>query len=989
MNEREVLNTDLDILFGRRGSTVSQKHIDRLLRSHSGEDENLKSFSSGGDVFEEIAAAAAAQHYQDLFGQRSSENDNKNDNVMSKRLQVGQGSQTGLLSAHQIIDKTPSPQDKHRPDGFTDGTDADWVPKVSSDGRIFYYNTRTGKFAAELPSPSSSSNNSRHKRTDPGIDILDSARYTSEGTSTSSDTHQQVSLTASSTLKAFPAFHSEPAEPITGGNLEEVLRKTILHVPNAPADSWLPAPQPSRAISMYSDESALDTAFMLPQSTKQRLLDITRTPRKISLTASNDSEIGTSLENSTAKLQALDPLITVSANSNLADLEKDCTESLNKLSEIVQRRASLTSHSSIEAEATEVADRHLFELVAISINNSTRRLLAATDVILEHPYNRRTSAISTVDPSPRSSLYFGAGTLTEQRSGSQELAFRLPALSLPDFRPLAMKITATESKLILSLRTNWGLLSTSAAEERAVEASREADSLPEEEKHALKKQRQVLLTARREIDEKMRFDLLIQIRTLGNAISAFVSEVEIFARKKGMSSEGYAMVTPKRVDSELRLSYSELLLPVSYTSGGLRGHGFSRTSALLGKRSRPSSFTPSFLQFPQSIRSSHTMTAGEPDVLLSSYTLQNLETERNSLRNELQSLQSFFATTVGSALAEKPLDSSLLPSITSQTFVLLKRLASFLREIEQVDIAARLDIELNPETFASLSGETIQGLFSKGIFPVDAGAFPANATYQNSLRRAASLLERLLIVKQSLYVVPPILLAAVQSLSAVKSPVSQVLNGSMAARPMQPASSSPLSSLSPLKLYTHMNEPIIQVLAGVENGISSLINILSSLSLLADEQASASPELRRSNLELRKILAQKSSRASVVSSSPSQSLYVDQRKSMTAGLGLEDENAGELESPREEAASPDELNGQPVPSLRGDVDQTILTPSSGSQGRETLPSSYRKSVRPRPSRSNSMADSFSSELSGTSSAIRRDEAEEVRIAMHAAGISMS
>ena len=964
MNEQRTVDNDLhQILLGRRSSTISQPDINRLLRGQADEEDPLVSFSTGGDIFGEIAAAAAATEAH--LSTRESAVRPKKDYVdgATRQTEDSRFMQTALLPAHQILDQY-TPDAKERPDTLFDAIDADWVPKVSSDGQIFYYNNRTTDSAAELPSPSTSSNVSRHRRTDSGMGNSAITKYPSGSMSISSDPIASASTAASVTINSLSA--PELNRTSLAASQEEILQNDIHPHHTGREESWqtLAAPEDSRATSMHSDESALDSNFTETVPLRQHPLDISTTPQKLSLAATKVSGNRDPFEKNMARLKVLDEVTMVSKNATLAQLKQECTDSLNELSQAIQRGAATSSNPTSKEAGADSFSRHLLEAAAKSVNNSTRRLLSATDIILDQAHSKRVSTASSKETSPRSSV--------GQRSDPHEATFELPALPQADFRPLAMKINATESKLLLTVRTLWGLLGTSALEERAFEAAGQAQLLSDVEVHAESINGQEMLKTRKDIDAKLRFDLLIQVGTLEGAVTAFVDEVEAFAKTKDNTIAKRDIVTRKRIYAEFRMSPSDFLLSLSVKAGALRGQGFSRKYGSLGKRIRPPSDTLSILHYPQSVRSSRPQPKIVPARPLSLSTVENLDTDRKALLNDLSGLRTLFSSLFGSHKAESISTSSILPTVISQGTQFMQRLGLFLIEVESIDFASRLDVQLDLESFAALTGETVSEIAAKGIFPATSSSSPSIDMYQSGLRRAAELLQQLSVVKFTLYAVSPAFLAAVQAFSTTGTTRNQAEVSDLPP-PMQPASASPLASLvtngADTSRHPASSKVILDPFRNIELVTSNLLGIISSLSSLADEQASAPPELRSANQALRISLADASKATTYSSEQPSPGSDRYNRKSITGGLGLEDENAEELESQRE--------SGNDAYSVRTSILKAGRT--------QVLP--LRHAVTTRPSRSNSLTESFESDLSATVSFAKREAPDDLRDAMQEAGIS--
>ena len=1035
VSESSVLSgASLDMLLGRRGGNFDPTDLDSVLRgsrsSGSGSlsgskrdmadrtvvltpatdareaDLDLTSFSAGdGDIFSEIAAAAAADHRFSSLSMSSSENGDSQENHSPPHDAAAAGS---LLPPVEIADGRRETGAMSSTATANGSIDPDWIPKVSPTGRVYYYNTRTGRTAFELPSPtdasglvSGSAEGRTHGRSDSGTAGSDggSAPHTARG-------------------RSVPGIGSAPLLSHQSSNYEEVLDSSVTSqndLSTLRTGGWRTNGRPD---TMYSDDSALDadlsparggTASTLVSGSIASI-DTSNTgfgPRKYAVASSSQQSLvmtgGSTPESSTEedhesirlRLSAILAATAPPANPTIAELEKSVTEALAALSSAVQSKADYPGRGGAAGSLrSDAADRQHLEQTAASLSRASRHLLSATDVMLEQAsiHSRRTSNASSIDKGPRFSL--ASFSMTQAVNGRKDATDvrTLPTLSGSEFRPLAMKITATESKLLLSVRTTWGLLDTSAEEGAAVEVSRSAENLTDDDISVLKKQRAMLLSARREIDAKLRYDLLVQIRTLGDHVTAFVDAIETSASRRGLSARKDALAAPRPILASFPASPASILFPPSLVAGVLRGHGWS-SRAVAGVASKRSSNTPSTMHFPASARES--WRSSEPSRPLTSSTLESLRSSRGVLLDDLGALRTILQTLLGSQSAAVRLKPSLLPTVTTQALQLANRLARLMRDVEDVDIAGRLDVPLNLETYISLTGEDLDTVAASGIFAsLSEQLASAKAGYDTALHKAASLLGELVRAKEELLGIVPNLLSVMQHLSAVAVPfplTQQSISLPKAAAPFHPPALSPLSSFAPSAFSPSTTSSIVAALEGVESATSRPLSILTSLVALADEQAAAPAALRRPNVALRASLANALAPESALSSN-AQSLARERYRRVsrpTSGvLGLEDENAEELDSTSGPGQS------QTVFATPGGHSGAGQRPqeAGGSQGMQrtsSTQSALLRGVVGRASRSNSVAESFASDVSKGSSYAKRDAQEDLRNAMQEAGIANS
>jgi len=934
---------------------INTANIDRLLRGSlslsdvaNAGDEDLTSFSTGGDIFGEIAAAAAVSSGTQSFldGVGDSSEDDREEDVALAHLLPGKEASTNTRE-----DKLAN--DLH----ISEAVDAAWVPKVSTDGRIFYYNTRTGDSAFELPSPSVSSQLSKHIRADSGRgeSVDGSSEYLADGDD------EKGELTASETIKGLAKANGNSHR----SSLTQDLLTSSGMLPSTSQMSNFGQPS-VRAISMYSDDSVLDTCMASPKKGKAAETDAALTPRKFSLATSvNQQDPSALLEPFQANINRLEQLNSICrprGYSSLASLEEDCNASLTALSQAIQRTRS-ADMGNFSVEEQEVADRTQLEEASARVNHSTRRLLAATDLVLEQSHSKRSSAASSSELYSSSANTRSSATLVDADS---EL-ISLPTLHASDFRPLAMKITATQSKLMLSIRTAWGLLVTSPAEEMAVERNREAENLPPDVLIAHKKARQQLLTARKDIDAKLRFDLLVQVRTLGDALINFVDEVEAFAGRAGLQAKKEALLAPKATKAELHSSTTSVLLPSVSIAGAFRGHGYTvpAETSSNGKRSRPASYSSLSSYSPAS-------TLSGPTRMISREALQDLDAHRKSVLDDLNGLRTIFSTLFGSHASDSSIRPSLLPTITAQTCQFVNKLAKFSKDVEDIDLASQVDVGISPELFSSLVGESLAKVLESGLFSHETAATPESYRYQQSLDEAGLALRTLRKSRSGLASIPSSLLRTIQALSQAASPLS-LPRMSISSSPAQPPQASPLGGLQSLQAQSGVNlKSVLDVFSAVDQETTAILSSLTDLLRLAEEQSQAAASLRRRNTALRAAIVDLRTPKSATSTNSSIMINRLKRRSANGGLGLEDEAHAQQEV----------INSQRTPV--GDTRNSAASSSSVQRLGSAQSIVSRNGYQTRASRSNSLADSFNSE---TSTASRRaDAAEELRSAIADAGI---
>jgi hypothetical protein len=350
---------------------------------------------------------------------------------------------------------------------------------------------------------------------------------------------------------------------------------------------------------------------------------------------------------------------------------------------------------------------------------------------------------------------------------------------------------------------------------------------------------------------------------------------------------------------------------------------------------------------------------------------------REALSENLSGLQTLLRTLCGPN-PDAELKPSLLPTVTKQTMQLLTRLAAFLREVEEIDLAGRLDVELDMATYAALTGQNLEQLAKRGVF-LQSNAASGTEEYAGSLRRAVGFLADLSKVKRKVYDAAPELLLIMQGLSLSPCPLQNGSGSMSAGNPFV----SPINTISvpePPAPDASISD-LFRTFTAIDADTAKLVAVVRDMLQVADEQAAAASELRKINLALRADLAALSMPESSTSSRPSRLSRISAGPG--GGLGLEDENAEELDSTRTYGTNGldgSATSGSLMYSSRGMNDSRTGISSSGQMQRTASVQSslYRQALGGRPSRSNSLAESFISEDSyrGGSSSAKREAFEQ-------------
>ncbi|KAJ8293602.1 Cell division control protein 25 [Rhodotorula toruloides] len=512
----------------------------------SGGEFDLSSFSTGGDIFGEIAAATSAVPSSATSSA-----------PMSR--QQSSASRTGPLHASTLsIDSSTG--------------DDYWIPKMGRSGQLFYYNTQTGETSRDMPingkgdgtriDPSEfgqeeagPSNGGFVDLCRPSTDSEWSERMTEDGrgvyyvnlrtgeqswdppTSSSRRTSIRPRAPAADAASLLSSWTERPAHPTPAD---------LAAAEHAGADT-------SKRVSAASDDSALDATFANSARRERRASDDAdgedamrpgRTPRKASA----------------ATTELLGPPPPPLVN----DLEEMASRALEELVAFVAL-GGVANGSSLRNPAEQ---RDQLVQAGDDVVHAIRVVLHATGA-LEH------SVLTSPFASTASPVNEIASTLPPRPP--------LPPSAQAELRPYSRRLISTLSKLSFSLRAMWGLLETTAEDQFVPEDDSPAD--PEEVLRRAQARQQALTDrrvardARFEHETKLRTEILQGAQDVGGQVSNFLRAFQsillsLVAAGVFPPAPLAELRAPKSLQGSLRTEATALLLPGGGFGGNWRGNGF-------------------------------------------------------------------------------------------------------------------------------------------------------------------------------------------------------------------------------------------------------------------------------------------------------------------------------------------------------------------------------------------------------------------------------
>ncbi|SCV69728.1 BQ2448_1122 [Microbotryum intermedium] len=864
------------ILEARKNSTSTSASIEEFLaRASMGDDDSTTSFSEGGDIFSEIAAAARAEVAGAGAGGRKM--------PMSR----GDGYVRG------------SDRDVDREDGDdADGDDEQdyWVPKVTHRGQLFYFNSRTGETSRDMPIDGRGDG----IRIDPSEFALDDderkALNKSRARSTTSkprNGRRPSSTTFStawgSTLGA-ASFMTSKRDRTSMGDasiLSAWTERPSLADDGEQSDG-------SQRVSVYSQRSRQTTARSARDTTAAAaasgvpVAEVNELENGGEFDAkAMEEQIAAALEQATRELDkrrstksskkpskrtvSTAQLLEPPPPPLLSHLEAAITEALHHLSELVGEQGT-TGSGDASASLDPEPEREALAQRSDEVVAAVRNLLHACG-ILEHPLLR---LADPAEPSSTSDNLTSTspGIANEIRGGfSRKLV--LSTVAQLELRPSTRRLTSTLSKMVLAVRAVWGLLETIPADQvLAVDdviaaSTDETDDLTRQEQL----RQQVIANwararvTRYEIEIKLRHEVLASTKDVHASVVIFLNEYDRIVKSNMVNEEGAPLAlvrAPKAVTGSLRTNAAALLLPGGGFGGNWRGNGFvtlpspHTTPNLATNGTEPSSSSPRLIYAyparPISAETVESVSKGSETIHLKSKALRTLVEALRGL-----------------------LEEAALLDLMREAGQLQCGIASFLRSIEDIDIASGVDIELANDAGPSSRGDNDSSV-ARDSMSIKSGhelaaeaknEAPSSGQYRASVIEAKPLLAKFEVSKQMLYDIAPRLLCALQGLCVLgqaSAPASEASSG-----PQLP-SLAPLSLHAPPSLAAVGTKSLLEVLEDLATAVANSTLTLVELSAIAEVQSSAPPSLRPNRMTQRSSTPLDSDTASISGSSCQDSL---------------------------------------------------------------------------------------------------------------------
>ncbi|GAA5959426.1 hypothetical protein JCM21900_006856 [Sporobolomyces salmonicolor] len=776
--------------------------------------EDLTAFSSGGDIFSEIAAAAQAEGGVPSHSPSAS---------LSRPL-------TSLSKVH------PASQ------SLDDGEEEDyWVPKMTIHGQLFYYNTRTGETSRDIPidgqgdgvridpsefSPEEGDMGGTHGTTE---------RSGSNGTTLDGEWSERITANGQGVyyvnLRTGEQSWDPPARPPSVAQTH--LRTVSVSDGASLLSAWTERPRPQAAegvgtgqsesdetkrTSQYSDDSALDVAFA-DEPRRERRTSVDRAGDAV-----NPSPAKTPRPVLTAIKKARKPASTAELLGPpppplITDLEEIVTRALQELLNTVEIGGIARNGTDPSAAA---AERDRLARLGDGVVHAIRLVLHSSGV-LEQPILASPFA-STISP-------------INEITGPFPYITPLPPSALSQLRPSTRRLVSTLSKLTFSLRAIWGLLETTAEDQIPEEDDSPAD--PEEvlRRAQIRQQviaeRKLVAAARFDHEAKLRSEIMQGAKDVRDYVLTFLQQFQavvanLTAQNGGPPLPLELLRAPKALQGSLRTNAAALLLPGGGFGGNWRGNGF--------------------VSLPTPHSSPNPQLGGGGELKTLSYAWPTRSLSKELVEELVASSQAVVeqAETFKTAVEK---DIKGLSALFEQAAIVQSRLSSFLAQVEDVDIASGVDFQLSRGDLASMAsrrGSTATGLSNAS----DANAeLATSAAYRASVLEAKPLLAEFETRKQALYDIAPRLLSALQSLflpaaaSTDDSPVPA----------SQPVANSPLAAYSSLASFDPATSPL-DIVNDLLSFLPSICSTVSSLSSIAETQASAPRDLRSTSNAFRSSL---------------------------------------------------------------------------------------------------------------------------------------
>ncbi|GAA6032332.1 hypothetical protein JCM8097_008123 [Rhodosporidiobolus ruineniae] len=848
----------------------------------TGEDD-LTSFSVGGDIFSEIAAAAQAE---------SSSLDGLGVDAATAAAFSSPTASTASPSSHHPSFHSLSSALSHPAEVSPAAEEEEedyWVPKMTKSGQLFYLNTRTGETSRDMPIDGQGD----------GVRIDPSEFSADDGEGDADEGEAETPATASSAVGGGEGAADEgdwsPRPTADGRGTYYVNLRTGEQSWDPPSraasavssrrgslapgsgrrspsggaadaasllSAWTERPKEKggdseektlRRASMSSDDSALDVAFAGSARRERKASadvdvgDVEATPVKASVGEGGRGGAGgrggrpPPPERRPTALTAdlLNPL----PPPLISDLEEIAMRALQELINTV----GIAGAGGRASNRDYAAERDKLARIGDGVVHAVRLVLQASGV-LEHPVASSPFAATISPPNEITGPFLHSAPL--------------PPSAQADLRPFSRRLISTLSKLIFSLRAVWGLLETTLEDQAlAPEDEDESPADPDELLRRAQARQQTLIErravrdARFEHEAKLRGEIMQGTRDVSDQVFTFLQHFQrVVASLSLSSSDGHPPLpaemlrAPKALQGALRTNAAALLLPGGGFGGNWRGNGFV---SLPTPHSSPNVPADATFGGAAGGEGGKGLSYAWPSRPISREVVEELKKASEELVKQAEELK----TAAASAK-----DEAASTALFDRVEAVQDQLAAFLVQVEDVDIAAGVDFQLPRSEETRPLSTTTDG---KEDGEADEAARKA---YRESVLEVKPLLAELEATKQALYDLAPRLLLALQN-----AQMAVVTAPSVAG---QPLANSPLSFLAPPSLSSPGPDfsAVADLAAELVASPPALCSTMSSLAAIAEVQASAPRILRTHSLAFRNSLfdpSTSSSSAAAPQSAPS------------------------------------------------------------------------------------------------------------------------
>lgn len=788
----------------------------------------------------------------------------------------------------------------------------DWLPRVTNDGQIQYYNTLTGELASEMPSAE---------------DDLDEDDR---------DVNHAVAAQVSKATEANDSQSLPQSEPLAflerlGFGSEQLQRHGILpsHLTCPNRRSYTPSTHP--VLSLDQDHAPVSHSHRLSTSTlttahtlpiKNLFINRTSTtrpsfqPRSMSVVGNNRPDAASLFhlpvihshssdalrgpgarhhgtrsithsnrssrdQISSARLDSSDvvmmseqvknslrPSLAIPATSSLRRIKLEVQKAIDAVAELTAPYPDgfLMNMTLSDAEMDKLSDEALTPL-RNKLSSASLNLGAMIRHLLQASCQSDTAVLSVLrdsaSPAGFGSLLSGqASSISTPTSpyaphldpGLPIMPYDARSISqhaqpYPELKPVTRRIASTLSKLTLSTRAFWGLLSTSPSNrpDDNPESGVVGQSVEPVEPVSSGVDRKAIWQARFTLEQKLRTECKMGISDLSSNVELFFNHLELLlAESKNVIHPSPSLdpspqpyLFPRHGIGHLSMSLESLLLPGGSKGGNWQASGFHNSSATTSPR--PSSLAQPTLATnpkPPSIRLTLDWFAHQ----LSPTIKEAIETSNATtvlfLREMPQDPNDVQDSDSSARVALRDTKQDWLETLLSHITDLLDSVGSLLDTAEALDLSSSLHMDLDSCLWLDK-----QRALSERPQP---GALSADhlANTLNRLRSSRQLVDEFLAAKQGVYDLVSELNRAAHIL--MTSPDGCGFTPTIS--PAQPPFASPLFAIyAPIRDATGRSS-----LSASMNNLVLRLEILNqatrSLAIEADEQSKLEADFGGNNL---------------------------------------------------------------------------------------------------------------------------------------------